>query len=269
MARQGKKKQTKPDAKHGGQDHFVGFKLQFLESRALQYQQALDTGTRNPGPFYDKVTLDFLAKFRQDDDFAKDPDEDPPNPWDFLDEEEEEISEAEAEKRTARYNKIQQVSQQNHYSLQRILTVSLQKLAQWYRRKYKRVETGSSSGGASVNPFMSVLDANKGKPPRKISPFHLYFKLHYGTRIKAEYTRRFRWANEEYENATEEERLEKGLTAPVAIALRCKVGREFWMLESEQFRQELSELSEKEHTSNMEAWEVSQKVAKTPQQFHQ
>ena len=114
MARKGKKKQTNSNTKRGGQDHFVGFKLQFLESRALQYQQALDAS--NPGPFYNKVALDFLAKFGQDDDFGKDPDEDPPNPWDFLDEtDEDEISEDEAEKRTARYNKIRQVSQQNCY----------------------------------------------------------------------------------------------------------------------------------------------------------
>src|ERR1700692_2182238 len=102
----GKKKQTKSNTKRGGQDHFVGFKLQFLESRALQYQQALDASS--PGPFYNKVALDFLAKFGQD--------EDPLNPWDFLDEtDEDEISDDEAEKRTARYNKIWQVSQQNCY----------------------------------------------------------------------------------------------------------------------------------------------------------
>jgi hypothetical protein len=116
---------------------------------------------------------------------------------------------------------------------------------------------------------MSVLDAIRTKPPRKISPFHLYFKLHYATRIKAEYTRRFRWAKEEYENATEEERLEKGLVAPVAIALQSKVGREFWMLESKELHQELNELAEKEHTSDMEEWEASQQVSKTPQHFHQ
>jgi hypothetical protein len=108
MAR--KKKQTNSNVKRGGQDHFVGFKLQFLESRARQYQQALNAG--NLGLFHDKVALDFLTKFGQDDEFSKDPDEDPPNLWDFLDEVDEEvISEDEAKKRTARYNKIWRVSQ--------------------------------------------------------------------------------------------------------------------------------------------------------------
>jgi len=86
---------------------------------------------------------------------------------------------------------------------------SLQKLGQWYRQKYKRLETGSASSTGSVNPFISVLDAIKGKPPQKLSPFHQYFKLHYKSRIRAEYIRRFNWAKEEYENTTEQERREK------------------------------------------------------------
>jgi len=145
----------------------------------------------------------------------------------------------------------------------------LQKLGQWYRRKYKRLETGSASSTDSVNPFVSVLDAIKGKPPRKLSPFHQYFKLHYKTRIRAEYIRRFNWAKEEYENATEEERREKKLSAPVAIAVRSRVGREFWLLESEEFRQEIGRLAEQQHTSDVEEWEASQQMSKTPQQFHQ
>jgi hypothetical protein len=59
------------------------------------------------------------------------------------------------------------------------------------------------------------------------------------------------------------------LSAPVAIAVRSKVGREFWLLESEEFRQEIGELAEKQHTLDMEEWEASQQMSKTPQQFHQ
>jgi hypothetical protein len=121
---QGNKKKKGSQGKRGGQDHFVGFKLEFLESRALEYQQGLDIG--NPGPFYDKVSLDFLAKFGQDDDFAKEPSEDPPDPWDLAGDiegvEDEVISEGEAKERTARYNKLRQVSQENNLYFKSILT---------------------------------------------------------------------------------------------------------------------------------------------------
>ena len=50
------KKKKDSQGRHGGQDHFVGFKLQFLELHALEYQQSLYIS--NPGPFYNKVSLD-------------------------------------------------------------------------------------------------------------------------------------------------------------------------------------------------------------------
>lgn len=111
MVRKTKKKNPGSQAKRGGQEHFTGFKLQFLESRAILYQQHLDAG--DVGSFYNKVTLDFLAKFGQEDDFAKEPEEDPPNPWDLLDDEKdletEGLTEDEAASRTQRYDKLRKV----------------------------------------------------------------------------------------------------------------------------------------------------------------
>ena len=84
-----------------------------MEGHAAAYQQALDA-VDTVGEFYNKVTLDFLAKFGQDDAFSLEPNDDPPNPWDFLDGEEdilnESISAEEADVRTARYNKLRSVS---------------------------------------------------------------------------------------------------------------------------------------------------------------
>jgi hypothetical protein len=147
--------------------------------------------------------------------------------------------------------------------------ICLQKLSQWYRRKFKRGEAFPTGSASSINPFISVLDANKSKPPRKLTPFHHYFKLHYNARIKAEYLRRFQSAKNEYNTATEEERVAKKLKAPVAIALRCEVGREFWLLESAAFRQEVAVSAEEQHDKDMVEWKVLQQVPKTPQEFHQ
>lgn len=66
--------QTKP----GAPDHFVGFKKQFLDAKAVAYQQSLDT--KKISEFYDKVTRDFVAKFGDEIDVTKDPAEDPPDP---------------------------------------------------------------------------------------------------------------------------------------------------------------------------------------------
>jgi hypothetical protein len=59
------------------------------------------------------VALDFLAKFGQEDDFVKELEEDPPNPWDLPDDEEdletEGLTEDEAASRTQRYDKLRKV----------------------------------------------------------------------------------------------------------------------------------------------------------------
>ena len=62
----------------GAPDHFSGFKLKFLISKAAQYQQALDS--KNVTAFYNKVTLDFVAKYGQEEPFSQEFAEDPPEP---------------------------------------------------------------------------------------------------------------------------------------------------------------------------------------------
>jgi len=74
---------------------------------------------------------------------------------------------------------------------------------------------------------------------------------------------------DDYHAATEEERVAKDLKAPVAIALRNEVGREFWLLESAAFREEIAVSAEEKHAQDMAEWEELQRVPKTPQEFHQ
>jgi len=68
-------------SKKGAPEHFTGFKLTFLASRATAYQLALDSKT--VATFYDKVTLDFIAKYGEDEPFNKEFAEDPPDPEDM------------------------------------------------------------------------------------------------------------------------------------------------------------------------------------------
>jgi hypothetical protein len=78
MGKSKKKGKSGLPQKLGAPDHFSGFKLEFLVARAAQYQQALDT--KNVTAFYNKVTLDFVAKYGQEEPFNKEFAEDPPDP---------------------------------------------------------------------------------------------------------------------------------------------------------------------------------------------
>ncbi|KIM71768.1 hypothetical protein PILCRDRAFT_16752, partial [Piloderma croceum F 1598] len=146
------------------------------------------------------------------DDFVKELEEDPPNPWDLPDDEEdletEGLTEDEAASRTQRYDKLRK------------------ELSQWYRREYKCPKATLSSSTNGANPFISMLNAHKEKMPRKRTPFHHYFKLHYKMHIKTEYTCRFQLARAEYNTATDVERQEKGLKNPIAVTVRSKKWRD-------------------------------------------
>jgi hypothetical protein len=141
-------------------------------------------------------------------------------------------------------------------------------LAQWYRRKYKRPEV-SKAGSSTDNPFSAVLAGSIDKAPRKLTPFHQYLKVHYHTRIKEEYTRRYAIAKKKYDEATEEERENKDVEKPIPLQMRNEIGREFWNLETDEFREAVAQDAEDAHTKEVEEWEELKVVPKTPQQFHQ
>jgi hypothetical protein len=112
-----KKKAAK--GKVGAPEHFNGFKKDFLDSHAILYQQSLDAGAKAVGQFYNNVARDFIAKFGDDDDFCKDPVEDPPNPWDNVippEDDDDVPTEEEAATSTERYNKLRTVSDCFHES---------------------------------------------------------------------------------------------------------------------------------------------------------
>jgi len=122
---------------------------------------------------------------------------------------------------------------------------------------------------SSVNPFSAVLSAHIEKAPHKLSPFHQYFKTYYKSRIKSEYCRRFAIAKKEYEDATEEELQSGAVEKPVAVTYRTAVGKEFWQLETEEFRAEVAQIAEDAHAKGVEEWEAAKNVPKTAQEFHQ
>jgi hypothetical protein len=110
---------------------------------------------------------------------------------------------------------------------------------------------------------------NLEKAPRRLTPFHQYLKLHYHSRVKGEYLRRYAIAKKEYDNATEEEQENKAVKKPIPVQLRTEVATEFWLLETEKFRASIANIAEETYVKEVEEWEELKMVPKTAQQFHQ
>jgi hypothetical protein len=64
--------------KLGAPDHFTGFKAAFLNSKAALYQEAVDS--KAVGPFYSKVTREFIMTFGPEEPFNMEPPGDPLDP---------------------------------------------------------------------------------------------------------------------------------------------------------------------------------------------
>jgi len=105
-----RRKKRSNAAKRGASDHFSGFKLAFLDSRAASYQQSIDSNF--VGEFYNRVTRDFIAKYGEDKPFYNDPDEDSPDPNDnFIDDiDEGSLLKEEVDEKAAVYIKLWTVS---------------------------------------------------------------------------------------------------------------------------------------------------------------
>jgi hypothetical protein len=116
---------------------------------------------------------------------------------------------------------------------------------------------------------LAVLAAKIEKALRKLTPFHQYLKTYYHSHVKEEYDRRYKFAKNKYDNATEEERKRENIQKPVALTMRVEVSREFWLLESQEFRDTVAQDAEDAHAKEVEEWTASKTIPKTPQQFHQ
>jgi hypothetical protein len=255
-------------AKLGAPDHFTGFKKAFLVSRAATYQQCLDSKTTTA--FYDKVTLDFVAKYGQEEPFHKEFVEDPPDPED-CDEDDSEatpLSKEEAAANAVLYSKLRTVSCRSIFIRYRVL-ICLQKLSQWYRRMYKRPEAVKGGASSSANPFTDIMAANIEKAPRKLSAFQWYYKFYYKSRVKAEYIRRFTIAKKEYKDASLEDKENGVVGKPIDVQIRTEITKEFWVLETDEFREQVAKDAEDDHAKQLEEWEQLKEVPKTAQQFHQ
>lgn len=102
-------------------------------------------------------------------------------------------------------------------------------------------------------------------------------KKHYQTHIKPIYEDRFavvlrEWdaTMKEWNAASDEEKGEQDAPLkPVAVALRNGVGREFFLLESLEYREELKKECEAAHLRQIDSWQINQNSATTPQEYHQ
>lgn len=87
--------------------------------------------------------------------------------------------------------------------------------------------------------------------------------------IKDEYERHFKSAKKRYNAATAKERDDGVVKNPIAVQLRTEVGREYWNLETPQFREDIAKEAEAAHALKVTLWEESKAIPKTARQFHQ
>jgi hypothetical protein len=93
-------------------------------------------------------------------------------------------------------------------------------------------------------------------------------KMHYHSRVKDEYNRRYAATANAYNNATEEQHKLKIVPKPVAVKIRNEVGMEFWEAESDEVRDDVIQAVEDVHAKDIEERENALLIPETPQQFH-
>lgn len=150
-----------------------------------------------------------------------------------------------------------------------ILRHPFQKLSQWYRHKFKHPESKEIASSSPPNPFMSVLAESINRAPRRLTPLHRYFKLHYVRKIKPEFIRRYAVAKQNWVDATDDEKKRGVVQKPFAVKIHAELGREFWLLETEEFREEIAASAASAHAEEITEWQAAKMLPTTPQEFHQ
>lgn len=89
------------------------------------------------------------------------------------------------------------------------------------------------------------------------------------TKIKPEFVRRYAVACQSWASATNDEKERKVIEKPVAVKMRAELGKQFWILESKDFRTEIAESAVAAHAEEMKEWEALKQTPTTPLEFHQ
>ena len=144
-----------------------------------------------------------------------------------------------------------------------------QKLGQWYRQKYKCAEVVKANTHSSANPLTAVFAMNIEKAPWRLTPVHMYYKLHYHTHIKDKFLWHCVVVKKAYDDASQEDQDSGAIKKPVPLQYRNEIEKEFWLLESSKFRDKVAQQVEDTHLEQLQAWEEARQVPKTARQFHQ
>ncbi|KAL0954274.1 hypothetical protein HGRIS_005402 [Hohenbuehelia grisea] len=210
-------------------------KLVFLERRLPQYKEARREGSKAVSAFFDKVTCHFLSKFGREQGVY----DAPPEPeqqaadedaWvDGPDSDADEIDQVEADRRNVTFDETRGV------------------MSAWFRNR-ARSANGQQPIHTEIDALFDDLFSASNSKPRKLTGAHMYSKIFYLERIKADFTRRFKLVQEEATHL--------GSPVPNELYWRGVVTRELWEMETEEVRQEVEEQVLKHYKLALEAWEL-------------
>ncbi|KAI0054691.1 hypothetical protein BV25DRAFT_1937758 [Artomyces pyxidatus] len=205
----GRKKNPNP-GKPGRKSWAPGTKFDFLERRVPQYRLAVDAGTVTE--FYTGSSKLWTVKYGWDLPLEEDALEDTEDPdesaLDALGEAEEQLTQAEVERR------------------KEIFTELRAKIANWYRYQCRKVVKAEQLDASLTKSLENGI-----KKVKKEIPWQLYSKLHYATRVKPEYEAE--WA------VVSARPVPDGSKKPHAFNVRVKVTKRLYLEESDEFRADI------------------------------
>ncbi|KIM86480.1 hypothetical protein PILCRDRAFT_4959 [Piloderma croceum F 1598] len=244
----------------GQKNDFIGKKLQLLENFASHWRQAMVCDKQTD--FYNKITMLAVKTWSYHEDYCfltneADKDEEEvnlPNEFSLLEEDnedEDELSLEEAERRQLIYKKLRT------------------KLGQWYQHRYKHVPTIDATPDGTKNPLLALFPSTKLKAPHRAWVINKYMWMYYDTRITEEAERCIIIAQQKFNQATKEEIDDQDLKEPIDLVIHKETAMEFWETESEATKEEVRAQVETDYNAEVEAWNSKKELPKTAQKYHQ
>ncbi|KAI0054724.1 hypothetical protein BV25DRAFT_1843459, partial [Artomyces pyxidatus] len=235
---------TKPTGQPRGRKGWAqGNMLEFLMSRRAEYDAARDADAA--GPFYSKMARLWTVRYDWKLPSEVNPLAEVPSPDDSVlhDDAGQDLDEAELKRR------------------EEILKELKHKIGAWYRHHCRKVV--STDSGTNETWATGLLHAAV-EPPKRAQPCQFYSRKYYATRVRP--TVVTEWAAKVQKNAQDGK---PPLTKDDLFAFRMSVTRRLFQFESRDFKKQLQEEIEEEHSHAMDDYhERYVRDPVTPKQYH-
>lgn len=102
-----------------------------------------------------------------------------------------------------------------------------------------------------------------------MSEINQYMTMYYEEHIKEEAERCVIIAQQTFNETTEAERAEHGITKLIPLTIHKETAREFWLMESEEIKAEVRASIQALYEEELESWATKKVTPRTAQEYHQ